>query len=273
MQSNNNNSNDNRKRAASSPLPEGLRRLPERSSSFAMNYESSERIVKGRRWPECIDNTNPDWVQLFGKKNTVNGPLLTPRMAMKIHYTATSYAENLVEDIDFYPRLPKVARPFFNQSKKWRLAFRDCYARIGLRLQKGLDPSPNCTGEEMAFHNIMYLATDAEDGLFGDPVYHALPEYPNDDNYDDILENAVDDLDVLDLFGPNDRGYDSPEGYDDSSSSSDGEDEPNVDNPVLGHGSMASSMLGSGGAMMRTANLHPKDWFLAFRGDRFRDHE
>ena len=227
---------------------------PVRPSSSAMNYESSELIVKGLRWPGCVNNRNPDWAQLFRAKNEDgydSGPWLTPRMAMKIHHAAISAAHDLLEDFDSgslsHPRLPKIARPFFKTSEKWRLAFRDCYARIGLRLQKGLDPSPNCTGEEMAFHNIMHLAPDAEDVYVGEPEYDALPKYPNDDNYNDVTDNAIDDLDVLNLFGPNDKGYDSP---------SDRADAPYVDDP-----------------MMRTANLHPKDWFLAFRDDKFRDHE
>ena len=45
-----------------------------------------------------------------------------------------------------------------------------------------------------------------------------------------------------------------------------------TDNPLLGPGSMADFMLGSGGAMMRTANLHPSEWFVAFKTNNFRDH-
>ena len=228
-----------------------------------MDYESSARIVKGPRWPGCI--IEPDWVKLYGKKDSEeddDGPWLTPRMAMKIHYTAIM----IVDGDDFVcdnVRLPKIARPFFKRSKTWRLAFRDCYARIAMRLQKGIPPSPNCTGEEMAFHNIMNLATDAEDGLYEDETYDALPKYPNDDNYSEVSDIAVEDEDVLMLFENGDNGYDS----------SDGMDETNVDNPVIGPGSMASFVLGSGGAMARVANMHPQDWFLSFRDEKFRDHE
>jgi len=227
-----------------------------------LNYKSSTRIVFGPRWPGCI--IEPDWAKLYGKGNEdededEDGPWLTPRMAMKIHHIAVADAESL---IDIHPRLPKIARPFFKQSKAWRLAFRDCYARIGMRMQKGLPPTPNCTGEEMAFHNIMDRVPDAEDSL-NDEVYNALPKYPNDDNYFDVTDLAIEDEDILMMFEDDDNGYDS----------SDDGDVTNVDNPILGPGSMASFALGSGGDMLRVANMHPQDWFLAFREKRFHDHE
>jgi len=88
-----------------------------------------------------------------------------------------------------------------------------------------------------------------------------LPRFPNDDDFRMVEDRAVEDEDVLFLYEDGDTGY----------SSSD--DEENVDNPVLGPGSMAEFMLGpQGGRMMRTANLHPRDWFLAFQEGNFRDH-
>ncbi len=239
-----------------------------------LDYQNEDPIVGGARWPECA-NDIPDWAKLFGPDSKENddedeevneedddGPWLTPRMAAKIHHVAIVDADTLLADYGFCPpRLPKIARPFFKRSRKWRLAFRDCYVRIGLRLQKGLPPQPNCTGEEMAFHNIMEQVPDVDDVLYDDENYTNLPEYPNDNDYHLVKDLAVQDEDVLMLFEQNDTGYDS---------NSD-EDEINVDN-ALGPGSIADFMLGSGGARVRAVNIHPSDWFKAFRKDRFRDH-
>ena len=148
----------------------------------------------------------------------------------------------------------KVARPFFKQSREWRESFRDCHLRIAMRIQKGLDPQPNCTGEEMAFHNIMSLAPDADDAIHEEIV--EIPENPNDDEYGKVRENGVEDEDVLMLFETGDD---------------DDDDEVGVDNPVLGPGSVAAFMLGSPDAM-RVAHLHPLEWFHAFKEERFRDH-
>mmetsp|Transcript_42218 Transcript_42218/g.47013 ORF Transcript_42218/g.47013 Transcript_42218/m.47013 type:complete len:251 (+) Transcript_42218:56-808(+) len=191
---------------------------------------------------------------------------LTPRMAAKIHNQAIVVGDIMFDDDlsskSSHPRLPKIARPFFQKSEVWRLSFRDCYFRIAMRLQKGLPPQPNCTGEEMAFHNIMDGVPDIEEHFEDNEDFQALPKYHNDDDYFTVRDCAIQDEDVLELFDPGDGGHDD----------TDDEDNSNVDNPILGPGSKASFMLGSGGAMMRTANLHPNTWFLAFRKDRFRDH-
>ena len=156
------------------------------------------------------------------------------------------------------PRLPKIARPFWKRSSEWRRRFAECYRRIAYRLQKGLPPSPNCTGEEMAFHNIMDEGVEDADDAIGDEL-EGLPTFPNDDAYDMVKEIAVEDEDVLMLFEEGDNGSD--------------DDEPvNVDNPVLGCGSTAAFMLGPGGAQMGAANLHPEAWFIAFKRERFNDH-
>jgi len=229
-----------------------------------MNYELSERIVGSPQWPMSIDDGNHNWAQLFGPRNGDDDDehWLTPRMAAKIHHTAVCDGEGLLDDWGIggsAPRLPKIARPFFRKSQSWRLALRDCYVRIAMRLQNGLPPSPNCTGEELVFHNIMYRVPDAYDEI--EEELSALPEYQNDDDYTMVQEMAVQDEDVLMLYEANDPGY------------SDDEDiNVDVDNSILGPESVASFMLGSGGGMTRTANLHPKDWFLAFKNNQFRNH-
>ena len=232
-----------------------------------LTYNSAAgRIFGGRDWPQCVDGPF-DWARLFGHStddDDEDGPWLTPRMAARIHCAAIEDAERILvqcKELDFPPRLPKVARPFFKKSKEWRESFRECYVRIGMRLQKGLPPSPNCTGEELAFHNIMERVRGDELGIEFDESFEALPRFANDENYGLINDVAVDDEDVLCLYEDGDNGY----------SDSD-TDEPNVDNSVLGPGSLAAFMLGSGGDRMRVSYLHPSEWFHAFRADNVKNH-
>ena len=79
-----------------------------------------------------------------------------------------------------------------------------------------------------------------------------------------VKDVAVQDEDVLMLFENGDSGGQFGE---------DSDDEATVDSPLLAPGSMADFMLGStASAMLRTANLHPSEWFVAFCNDKFRDH-
>lgn len=111
----------------------------------------------------------------------------------------------------------------------------------------------------MAFHNILERVPNVDEEC--EDTLESLPEYPNDDDFDMVRDCAIQDEDVLMLFdNDDDDGY----GFD--------EDEPSVDNPVLGPQSMAAFMLGSGGDMMNTAHLHPSEWFHAFKEEHFRDH-
>jgi len=225
----------------------------------AYSYGADSRMKGSSLWPRCV-NGPFDWATLFAPRGGEDH-WLTPRMAARIHHVAVVDGDTMLEDIEFMtPCLPKVARSFFKRSREWRLNFQECYLRIAMRLQKGQPPRPNCTGEEMALHNIIDRAADADDAI-GDEI-DALPEYPNDDDFDMVKDIAVEDEDVLMLF----------EDADDGGMFGEDDDEPDVDNPVLGPGSMADFMLGSGGAMMRTANLHPSEWFKAFRHESIRDH-
>ena len=202
------------------------------------------RIYGGKNWPGCVKGPF-DWAHLFGPE-----------------------AGDDEDDEDDWknnpPKLPKVARPFFKRSKEWRESFRDCYLRIGMRLQKGLPPHPNCTGEELALHNIIWIAPDADEAMTEDDdfyIFKGLPKFPNDEDYMLVLDNAVDDEDVMMLYDDGDNGYGDSDN-----------DDKDVDNPVLGPGSMASFMLGSGGAAMRAKNLHPGEWFHAFRDEDINNH-
>ena len=191
---------------------------------------------------------------------------LTPRMAAHLHHVAIRNGKEMLDDWKSHlPTLPMVACPFFKRSREWQESFRDCYLRIGTRLQKGLPPCPNCTGEELALHNIIYIAPDADEAMTEDDdfyIFKGLPTFPNDENYSLVTDNAVDDIDVMMLFEDGVNGYWE---YND-------DDDTNVDNPIPGPGSMASFALGSGGNAMRVNNLHPSKWFHAFSDEDIDNH-
>ena len=80
----------------------------------------------------------------------------------------------------------------------------------------------------MALHHIIHRALDA-DYCMGDKN-EALPKHPNDRVFEMVKDMAMEYQDVLILFKEKDDG-DSDE------------DEPSVDNPVLGSGTLANFML------------------------------
>lgn len=257
----------------------------------AMNYET-EPVGDGPQWPKCVKD-DVDWAKLFGRPNIANeeencdDPWLTPRMAAKIHCTAIWFGEFMLEEFELGmgdPGLPKIVRKdYYKKSERWRKCFQDCFFRIALRLQNGRLPSPNCTGEEMAFHNIMELAPDYLEHPIGDPAnYECLPRYPNDEDCEAVKDLTLKDDDVLMLFGPNDLGYDFSDDeyeYDEEEEEEDeydeedeNEDKDEDDEYNANSNSSMPEVNFVPGSFLRTAHLHPRDWFLAFENDRFRDH-
>ena len=134
------------------------------------------------------------WVQLFGTTSDDN-PLLTPRMAARIHSLVSLATEDELRDyytdgcIPIY--LPEEALPFFRRSAEWRDDYYQCHARIGMRLQGGLLPKPDCYGENVALRNVMRKMRDHYDGDDDVPVFcEYLPAFPNDNNYE-IVEGIL----------------------------------------------------------------------------------
>jgi hypothetical protein len=111
-----------------------------------------------------------------------------------------------------------------------------------MRLQKGLPPKPNCTGEELAFHNIVAIARSEGDEHF-EHIFEGLPTLPNDNNYRIVKDCAV--------------------RYSDS-------DDDETLNTVPGK--MTSFLLGAGGIHVRAVNMHPGEWFVAFKDKHFSNH-
>ena len=188
-----------------------------------------------------------------------NGPWLMPHMAACLHYVALYQGDMMIqyfeEDNDL-PRLPRIARPIFKMSKEWRESFCECYVRIAMRLQKGLPPKPDCTGEELAFHNIVVIARSEGDEHF-EHIFEGLPTLPNDNNYRIVKDCAILDKDVLMLFEEGDYGYSDF-------------DEDETLNTVPGK--MTSFLLGAGGIHVHAVNMHPGEWFVAFKDKHFSNH-
>ena len=209
---------------------------------------------------------------------------MSPRMAAKIHRRALLHAENIetqildvnnvgLDDIDASPRLylPGVARPFWNRSARWRGAFRHCFLRLAQRLEKGLLPKPQCTGEEMALHELMKDVMDpivveqiCQD--IGQDAWDALPVCPEHDSaFHMATDNLVMDMDILELF--NDGRDDGPPVL-----LMCGHDAWDTDKPVTMQGTSANFALSTeGAAMCNFANLHPQDWFIFFTPDEYTD--
>ena len=203
-------------------------------------------------WPRCV-NAIVDWAGKFGGESEV-----PPRMAYLLFSAACYISDTLLDEANFPPRLPKVARMYWKKSPSWRRGFVECHRRIVCQLRKGLVPQPNCTGEEMALYGIFDLAEDlGRDGI-DDDKYLALPSNPSDEDFRDVLSSLVEDEDVLMLFDDGDDGYSSDEG--------------GADADILHPRSMATEILGNLGEMVRVVNLHPEEWFLAFREDRMQRH-
>ena len=198
---------------------------------------------------------------------------MSPRMAAKVHRCTLSRAECMKSmGKDYFARLPRLAKPFWNRSPQWREAYYHCFLRIALRLQQGRAPEPNCTGEEIAFHQIMgdVSCPSVEDEIcdsFGVDFWNAIPECPDHDfDYAEVRDSCIEDEDVLMLFEDGAPGA--------GSDSDDEQDEWATSDPVVTPGTLASFALGSHpmADMAGFANLHPQDWFKAFSVDRFHDH-
>ena len=162
------------------------------------------------------------------------------------------------------PRLPKVARMHWYKSAKWRMNFLECTSRIACRLQLGLDPSPNCTGEEMALHNLIQATWEFhEDGLLEHLDERVYPvrkgsTAPNDNDSKEwkytLKERAFEDEDVLCLYEDGDFGI-----------AEDNEREMEEPYYTPTHG-IAPFFLRD------NTLLTPSKWFIAFNPDKMHDH-
>ena len=237
-------------------------------------YDESVSLVP--HWPRCVGVNNGSgehnhWARHFSvapegyyddnDEDRFDGSWLTPQMANNLHCQARDMAQLHLDTIDepwYTGKLPKIAIPFYKKSPMWRKAFVECHMRIAARLSKGLAPSPNCTGEEMALHNIINMA-EADDHY---EVDESLVKFKNDQNFGLLRENVVEDEDVLMLFEDGDNGH---------SGGIFGNNNDEVDRYTPGP-LLTDLLWGDRGKITRVANLHPADWFIPFRIDNYRNH-
>jgi hypothetical protein len=213
-------------------------------------------------WGRCLPGI-PNFAR-FG--STPEESFLSPRMAALIFNAACMGGNYDYRDAEgdcmCPPNLPRIARPFWKKVPRWRRNLIECYRRIACRLYNGLPPSPNCTGEEIAFHNMMSNMDDDIDENIESVNYSygltALPVDVRDTDCHGVADAAVEDTDVLMLYAAGDDG--DPDTDDDD------------DADLMDPGTMASFLLGPAGTMMGTAHLHPQDWFIAFRNESFGNH-
>ena len=132
------------------------------------------------------------WDRLFG---TSADAFLTPRMAARIHDMAGYKVDHELRD--YYtegnlPDLPEEALPFFKRSAEWRDDYYQCHTRIGMHLQNGLIPRPECYGENIALRNITDSLQHNFDGGYGEPMLcENLPTFLNDDNYSLVEQDII----------------------------------------------------------------------------------
>lgn len=233
-------------------------------------YDESVTLMP--HWPECcdVDDIN-HWAKHFSaipegwcyeyEEEWVNGPWLTPQMAKNLNYHAFYMAQlhlDSFDDCSYAGKLPRIATPFYKKSTVWRKAYVECHMRIAARLANGLEPSPNCTGEEMALHNIIDCLENGEEYKLHDSIV----KFKHDQNFDLLRENSVEDMDVFWLFEDGDNGFSCCFFID-----SDEELDKYTPGPFL-----QSALWGEAGRFARVANLHPADWFVPFRMKNYRNH-
>jgi hypothetical protein len=116
----------------------------------------------------CAGNAvEPDWAALFPipaihlvdgdagfhedlDDDYDDGFWLSPRMACRLHHAGTIYVDVVCEDWNGMAirEMPPVVQPYA-QHEQWMDAYREAAMRLVKRLEKGLEPQPNCTGGTM----------------------------------------------------------------------------------------------------------------------------
>ncbi|KAF6257477.1 hypothetical protein COO60DRAFT_1524008 [Scenedesmus sp. NREL 46B-D3] len=165
---------------------------------------------------------------------------LSPRMAYRLHTAGCLYVDSRCRPHAelAIAEMPPVVQPCARR-RPWMEAYTQAAMRLVARLERGLEPQPNCTAEECALHKIIEMA----EAFFRDGVdrqtgaLDALPRSTLDEDFELVSDAAFLDNDVLMLF----------------------------DMPQLADPSGLTEMMG-------TANLHPDDWFKPFKREHTSNH-
>jgi hypothetical protein len=151
---------------------------------------------------------------------------LTPRTADTLHAALVILSDEAHEEADekgddqvpdknagdwfLFDRLPRIT---WGADAKWRRRFGIACEDLAQDLAEGHWPLPRCTAEEMALHLAIqdapgHLETQQE---ARDERHAALPEYPDDYNWDTCSELFFEDHDVLMLFDASLDGLENPD--------------------------------------------------------------
>ncbi len=235
--------------ASALPDPSATGPVPE------LTFEDGERLLRvpdyGALFSVCEDHRlDPDDVEGCP---ACDASVLSPRMAFMLVEGLADLEANLGSefleapvrsdgsvDLSACPSrglLPPVAQ--VERSRGWMVRFIQCFSDLRSRLESGLLPSPQCTGEEMALHLGIGVAERLEGAgvlnrWYGNwersfPAVHAY-----DLDFGWVRDILFEDHDVLMLFNPASAGIAAP-------------------------GNLIGEYLG-------VAHLSPDEWFIPFRG-------
>lgn len=232
--------------------------------------EEVQELPWDRRWAQlfprlgCSDADNMDSDEDPDGFDS-DGHWLTPRMALKLHESAVRLFVEWrvnpgVTTVLHCNQLPTILKPFL-RSESWRAEFAECFLRLASRIAKGILPSPNCTGEEMALNLVI---SHAKSSHFTPEGYAELPSYGPDSDYERVEDLAVEDQDVLMLLDEQTGGACIPPSWD--------LEEPAEEDEFNWSQIVQSMMHGQIQETMGLANLHPAEWFIAFDSSRMFDH-
>ncbi|KAI8468349.1 MAG: hypothetical protein J3K34DRAFT_12107 [Monoraphidium minutum] len=181
---------------------------PDRDPDFAAAFPISDRYLGGRQRPPRRAAAAAAAAAGGGGRGAPpavsyddDKPWMTPRIAFKLYSTAVFLSDVAQHSDPDALDLPPVAAPFVAR-RAWRRKLAQAFLRIAGRLANGLEPGPNCTGEEMAFHLAVDWAREYDWG--GNDEESAqldrLPQAEMDDDWELVQDAAVQDEDVLMLF-------------------------------------------------------------------------
>ena len=223
-----------------SDLP-GCEMLSDESTGEVLNHDANRD--RDHPTPRGV----PDFAGLFpiGLGDGEVDWELTARTADVLHSSLSMLADGIYDDVEELADGPlvelgrydtqvldRIPRVCWRQDALWRKRLAHCADALAEDLAQGRLPSPRCTGEEVCLHLAIGDARDAvNDAMVPDRIW-GFPEHPDDFGWQDCLEFLFEDHDVLMLFDPDLDGIEDPE----------------------------SDLA----VFLRTASLHPRDWFTPF---------
>jgi hypothetical protein len=146
---------------------------------------------------------------------------LTPRTAFALWTIAQVRADSAYDDVerngdervqptsdwdvfDSYPRIT------WGQNAVWRRQAARAFDDLASDLSHGDWPRPVCAGEEMALHHMLDFADDGVPEVVPQAELAALPEHPDDLDWETCRDALFQDSDILSLFDPEHDGIEDP---------------------------------------------------------------